>query len=556
MAEQKTWVEIVGTRTEIAPGNSLLDILRHDGGDDIWGENPVVLAHINGRRATLTEPLWGEEQIDLVRLNDPETHSTTVRSLCFVLAAAAEDLFPAHTLWIDFSHSTGIYCELKRHEPLTTNEIGRLQERMQSIIDRDLALKPQLYGMRVLLQMLKRSGRGISYNTARYIRRDSIILFKMNDTNHLFYGLQLPSTGYIRAFDLRHQPPGFFLIPSAPGHPDQLPEFTLQPKLLDVMRAYSRWLETIGTPDLGGLNHYIVDGRTAELIQACEARHEQVIVKAAEQVAELPDSGRLVLVAGPSCSGKTSFAKRLALQLRVLGFHPFALSLDNYFVDRELTPRDAKGEYDYESLAALKVDIINDHLQALMRGDPVHLLRYDFQTGKSTIAAEPLTLVPGAPLIVEGIHALNPALTPSISQQNKRHIYVSALSHMNIDNYSYIPTTLTRLYRRIVRDAQFRGYTAAETLQRWPKVRSGEAQHIFPFQQNADIFFNSGLAYELGVLKLWAEPRLAAVCPEDPNYGRARSLIELLTMVLPIDARQVPPTSLLREFIGESGFHY
>ena len=556
MSGESSWVEIVGTRTAATPGQTLYDILRHSGGDDIWGENPVVLAHINGRRTSLFEPLWGEEQIDLIRLNDPEAHSTTVRSLCFVLAAAAEDLFPHHPLFIDFSHSTGIYCELRRPAPLTEQEIARLQENMHKIVARDLQMRPQIYGMRALLRMLKRTGRDISYATARYIRRDSITLYKMNGTDHLFYGLHLPATSYIRAFALIPESPGFYLLPSPPGRPDELPKFRPQPKLLATMRDYARWMDHIEAHDIGGLNHYIVEGRADALIMACEARHEQVIVKSAEKVAQMPDSGRLVLVAGPSSSGKTSFAKRLSLQLRVLGFQPFALSLDNYFVDREATPRDVDGDYDYESLGAIRIDLFNEQLLALIKGEAVQLPVYDFNTGRSHLRAEPVALTPGQPLIVEGIHALNSALTPAIAPDHKLHVYVSALCHLNIDNYSYIPTTVTRLYRRIVRDAQFRGYTASETLRRWPKVREGEEKHIFPFQQNADVFFNSGLAYELGVLKLWAEPRLAAVAPDDPNYGRARSLIEMLTMVLPIDARQVPPTSLLREFIGESGFHY
>jgi uridine kinase len=404
--------------------------------------------------------------------------------------------------------------------------------------------------------MLKKTGREVSYSAARYIRRDSITLFKMNGTEHLFYGLQLPATGYLRAFDLLLEKPGFILLPSQPGQPEQLPSFSPQLKLLQTMRDYSRWMDEIKVHDLGKLNHYIVEGRSAELIQVCEARHDRVVVQAAEQVAGLPADGRLVLVAGPSSSGKTSFAKRLAVQLRVLGFQPFALSLDNYFVDRDQTPLAADGDYDYETLAAIKVDLFNEHLQALLQGEPVRLPKFDFHSGQGSIQATAFTLPVGQPLIIEGIHALNPDLTHAIPATQKLHVYVSALCHLNIDNFSYIPTTITRLYRRIVRDAQFRGYSAAETLQRWPKVRAGEEVHIFPFQQNADIFFNSGLAYELCVLKLWAEPRLAGVFPEDPHYGRARSLIEMLTLLLPIDPRQVPPTSLLREFIGESGFRY
>jgi len=244
------------------------------------------------------------------------------------------------------------------------------------------------------------------------------------------------------------------------------------------------------------------------------------------------------------------------VQLQVLGFRPRALSMDDYFVDRERTPRGPDGDYDYESLRAIDLELFNDHLRRLLAGESVRLPSYDFRTGRNSLLGEEMTLGVGQPLIVEGMHALNPELTPAVAREQKLHVYISALCHLNVDNYSYIPTTLTRLFRRIVRDAQFRGYTASETLARWPKVRLGEEAHVFPHQQNADVFFNSGLAYELGVLKLWAEPRLAAVDPDDQNYGRARSLIDLLSLLLPVDARLVPHTSLLREFIGQSGFHY
>ncbi|MFH1843736.1 MAG: nucleoside kinase [bacterium] len=556
MNDKTTWIDITGTRSEIKPGTTLREELHRSGGEDIWGNDPVVLATINGRRACLAEPLWGEERINLIRLSDPEAHSTSLHSLCFVLAAAARELFPANQLVIDFSYQGGIYCELRREAPLEPAELDQLRERMWKLIKKDLALTPHVYGMRDLLRLLQKSGHSSSFRTARYIRRDSITLFRMEGTDHLFYGLQLPSTGLVRAFEILPESPGFVLVPSLPGEPDRVPVINQQPKLLETMREYSRWMDRIKVQDIGRLNHYVMEGRADELIQVCEARHNRVIVQTAERVAELPAAGRLILVAGPSSSGKTSFAKRLEIQLRVLGFEPYAISLDDYFVDRQDTPQDPDGDYDYESLAAIKIELFNKQLQTIMAGEPVRLPRYDFHTGTSRLRDESLTLPRGNPLIVEGIHALNPGLTPAIPGENKLQVYVSALCHMNIDNFSYIPTTLTRLYRRIVRDAQFRGYPASETLKRWPKVRHGEEKHIFPFQQNADVFFNSGLAYELSVLKLWAEPRLAAVDPDDPNYSRARSLIEMLTLLLPIDARQVPPTSLLREFIGGSGFQH
>jgi uridine kinase len=276
----------------------------------------------------------------------------------------------------------------------------------------------------------------------------------------------------------------------------------------------------------------------------------------AERIAALPHGRRIVFVAGPSSSGKTTFAKRLALQLRVLGLEPRALSLDDYFKDREATPRDEKGDYDFESLQALQLDRLAADLSELLDGGIVTPPRFDFHAGLSVDGDAPLSLDPDAPLIVEGIHALNPELAPGLPRDRSLGVYVSALTNTNVDAFTPTRTNIVRLFRRLVRDSQYRGYTASETLLRWSSVRDGEQKHIFPHQGNADVFFNSGLAYELGVLKLWAEPRLAAVPPHDPAYGKARSLLELTGLHLPIDARLVPPTSLLREFIGGSGFSY
>jgi uridine kinase len=556
MTAEKVQIEIDGSRTTTAPGRSLHDVLRANGGEDIWGDNPVVLASVDGRRVCLAEPLWGGERISLLRRGDPESHSTSVRTLCSVLAVAAEQLFPAGRLVLDFGCGSGLYGELEGGPLLSTDDLTRLEVRMRELAARDLPLTPRVYGQRELLRLLAGSRREFSFRAARYARQDSLTLFTMEGSSLLFQGPQLPSTGSVRAFALRPEPPGFMLLPSLPGSPDTVTEFTPQPKLLETMRGYSRWSAQQGFPDLGSLNRFIVEGRAAEVIHVEEARHEQTLVSAAVRATALPDEGRLILVAGPSSSGKTSFAKRLAVQMRVLGFTPAALSLDDYFVPRDATPRDANGDYDFEALAALQVDLLNTHLQALLAGEAVRLPRYDFHSGSSTLRDETFRIPHGQPLIVEGIHALNPELTATIPQHLKLRVYVSALCHYNLDDLSYVPTHLSRLFRRIVRDAMFRGYTASQTLARWPQVRAGEQKWIFPFQQNADIFFNAGLAYELGVLKLWAEPRLAAVEPDDQNYGRARSLLELLALVLPIDAGQVPPISLLREFIGGSGFRY
>ncbi|MFO7655373.1 MAG: nucleoside kinase [Candidatus Krumholzibacteriia bacterium] len=557
MGHKQHWVEIHGERVPTVTGITLDAVLAAQGGPPGAGEDdPVALAVINGRLTSLAQPLWGEEEIELVRLRDPRVHDTRLRTLCFLLAVAAERLFPHDQIWIDFSYGPGIYAELRRATPLEAAEVAQLEAEMQDLARADLPIVHQQFGLRGLQRLRQQNGLTQDFTTLQYIRRDEVTLARIEDARYLFFGRTLPSTGFVRAFALRPVPPGLVLLAGEADDPDRLPDFQPRPKLLASLREYGGWLRRLGIQDVGYLNRYIVDGRTAELVQVCEARHAQVIAETARRVAELPDDGRVVMVAGPSSSGKTSFAKRLALQLRVLGLEPQAVSLDDYFVDRDQTPRDGLGDYDYEALEALRLDAFNEDIGRLLAGASVQLPRYDFRTGRSCLCDAPTVIAPGQPLIVEGIHALNPRLAAAVPPRQRLRVYVSALCHLNLDNASYIHTSTTRLFRRIVRDAQFRGYTASETLARWPKVRAGEERHIFPYQDEADVFFNSGLAYELAVLKLWAEPRLAAVPPDDPNFDTARSLIELLTLLLPLDARQVPATSLLREFIGESGFRY
>ncbi|MCP4571062.1 MAG: nucleoside kinase [bacterium] len=555
MATEGSWVELEGERVDVQPGETVLNLVGRLRPESLTGDDPVVIASINGRRTSLAETLGHEDRLRLITLSDPLARTTVQRTALFLLAAAAEDLFPQNELWVHFSCAGGYYCELRRETPLTTEEVAALGARMEEIKEENLQLSPQRLGLRALLKIYQRRGERRNEAAARYLRRDHLTLYRMNGRDQLYFGRQLPSTGYVPGFQLVPENPGFVLLVDTGGGRG-MPDFCPQPKLMRTLREYARWLEDLELEDTGALNEYIVAGRTSELIQISEARHAQFFVEAAQRVADQPEDGRLVLLAGPSSSGKTSSAKRLMVHLRVLGFKPFALSLDDYFVDRDDTPRGPDGDFDFEALGALRVDLFNEHLDALMTGQEVRLPHFDFRAGTSTLAETPTRLRRGEPLIVEGIHALNPLLTPAIADARKLLIYVSALCHLNITNLSYIKTTHTRLFRRMVRDAKFRGYTASETLARWPKVRHGEDLHIFPHQNNADLFFNSGLTYELAVLKLWAEPRLAAVDPDDPNYGLARTLIDLLSLLLPIDASQVPPTSLLREFIGGSGFDY
>lgn len=554
MANGNTTVRIEGRPYDIVPGTPLLEVLAvHDleGGAD-----PVVLGVVNGQRTCLSEPLWGGETVGLMRRSHPKSHSTIQRTLTTVMAMACEELHPEHAVVVDFSYGDGMYCELRRDAPLLPAELAALEARMRAIVAAERELKPVLYGPRALQRELRDSSRRHTREAARYVPAGTAVFCRPEGSRLLLQGLHLPTTAHAGAFALLPEPPGFVLLPSRPGAPDAVQPFAPQPKLLEALRQHTAWTTAQDIPDLGSINRLVAEGRAGELIAICEARHTRGVVGVADRIAALPQDGRLVLVSGPSSSGKTTFAKRLALMLRDQGLQPRSLSLDDFFVDRRDTPRDAAGAYDYETIDALRLDLLDETLAGLLAGREMRLPRYDFHTGSSAWREEPATLPPGSPLIIEGIHALNPRLAAAVPRRNTLRIYVSALTPTNIDDLTYMPTHLPRLFRRLVRDAQFRGYAAATTLQRWNSVREGEKKYIFPWQSNADLFFNTGLPYELGVLKLWAEPRLAAVPPEDAAFGRARGLLEFLGLHLPIDARLVPPTSLLREFIGESGFRY
>ena len=549
-------INIEGRKIEIVPGTPLHAVLVLNDMDASENGNPVALAVVNGQRTCLKEPLWGGENIGLMRLDHPKSHSTIERSLIATMALACNELWPENQIIVDFSYGGGYYCHLDREAPVTREDLGALDKRMKEIVKRDVSLTPRVFGRRVLIRMLRDSTLEYTKNAARHIVSSQLSRCQAGDSNLLFSGIHLPSTGMLKAWGLQLESPGFVLITCRVGKPSRVRKYHPQPKLLDTMRRTSEWYRDQELPDLGSINFNIEKGDDKRLIRTCEARHIHFIVNAAQQAVDLPGDGRLILVAGPSSSGKTTTTKRMAEHLQVLGCNPFMLSLDDYFVDREDTPLDGQGEFDFESLGALKLDLLNEHLGALLAGEPVRLPRFDFISGRGNLRDDPVTLPKGEPLIIEGIHALNPRLGSEISRKNTLRVYVSALCHTNLDNLTCMSTAQTRLYRRIVRDALFRGYTASETLKRWPSVRDGEDRYIFPYQQNADLFFNSGLAYELCVLKLWAEPRLAAVHPDDPSYDMARSYLEFLESFLPIDAGLVPPTSLLREFIGGSGFSY
>ena len=390
--------------------------------------------------------------------------------------------------------------------------------------------------------------------------RDSLYstLYSLGDMKGYFYGALAPSTDYIRLFDIRPYYNGFYVVLPGRSHPDALKPLVAQDKLFDIFHQYKEWVDIMGVPTVGRLNAKVLAGDASELIKIAEAFHEKRLARIADTIAAANRSQgtRMVLISGPSSSGKTTSAKRLGIQLRILGLNPVLISLDDYFVDRDKTPRDADGEYDYEALEAIDLRLFNDHLQRLFAGESLPVPRYDFITGKRQWHDNPLRLDDRSVLIVEGIHGLNPRLTPSIPDHMKFKIYISCFTSVSMDNLSRIATTDNRLLRRMVRDNATRGHNAQATLARWESVRRGEEKHIFPYQENADVMFNSSLFYEISVLRPYAERILREVPDTVPEYGEAKRLLKFLDNFIPIDPAEIPPTSLLREFIGGSSFRY
>jgi uridine kinase len=366
----------------------------------------------------------------------------------------------------------------------------------------------------------------------------------------------VPSTGYLKAFDLVKYYQGMLLMIPKRSNPEELEDIVLQNKMFDIFQEYKEWVEIIGVRSVAAINQQVKSRLTSELIKISEALHERKVIQIADQIYGRKGKVRIVLISGPSSSGKTTFAKRIAIQLKVAGLKPYTISLDNYFVDREHTPKDEKGDYDFESLQAVDVDTFNKNLIQLLDGEEIELPKFSFESGRRFFDGTKLKIEDNGIIIIEGIHALNPNLTPLIEVEKKFLVYISALTSLSIDGTNRIPTTDNRLIRRIIRDYKYRGYSALDTISRWESVRRGEDQNIFPYQENADVMFNSALLYEFGILKTYAEPILRDVPVNVPEYAEARRLMKFLDFFERIPDQEIPPTSILREFLGGSTFSY
>ena len=551
----KVICENLGNELDIPMGTSLLEISRRL----TSGPHPFLAAFVNNRVKELNYKIYTPVTIRFIDITSFAGIRVYQRTSWFILQKAVRDLYPGQTLHIRHSMGqSGFYCEIEGIDPLTREAAAALEERMRAIVAADLPI----IRTKVLTEEVRAryAEQGFDDKIALLDTRPRLYseLYTLGDLPGYFYGSLAPSTGYITRFGIEPYYRGFYLALPLRTSPDKLHKHVSQEKMFGIFREYQSWVALMGVPTIGAVNARALAGDAGGMIKIAEAFHERKFAEVADAIQEAHRTRgvRMVLISGPSSSGKTTSAKRLGLQLGVLGLRPVMISLDDYFVEREKTPRDENGQYDYEALEAIDLELFNDHLHRLLQGQSVDIPRYDFITGRRTQHDTPLTLDERSILIIEGIHGLNPRLTPSVPDAVKFKIYISCFTSVAMDNLSRIATTDNRLLRRLTRDYRQRGADALQTLSRWASVRRGEERHIFPYQENADVMFNSSLFYEISALRPFAEKILREVPDTVPEFDEARRMLKFLDNFIPITSDEIPPTSILREFIGGSSFKY
>lgn len=512
----------------------------------------IVGAVVNGQLRELTRTIQTESDVQPVRMNTADGMRIYRRSLTLLLEAAFGDLYPEAQINVDHSVSFGgYYCQIKGRETLTDGQLAELKAYMRQMVADDIPIRKQNTPLDEAIAYFEAHNHQDKVRLLKHRKKDYMVLYFINEHGDYHQGYMVPSTGYLKWFDLEPIEGGFTLRFPRRHAPEEILPLGEYPKLLDTFRRYGSWLELLGIESVGALNDAIEAGRIREVMLVSEALHEQRIADLASQIAARHETNRLVLIAGPSSSGKTTTSRRLSIQLLAHGIQPFPLELDNYFVAREDTPKDENGEYDYEHINAIDLKRFNRDLKKLISNQEVTMPKYDFLSGKRK-HGETVQLRPEQVIIIEGIHGLNPQLVQGVSDDQVFRIYISALTQLNLDRHNRVSTTDTRLIRRIVRDARMRGYSAQETIRRWESVRRGEKRYIFPYQENADVMFNSALVYELATLKPLAEPLLRQVTFGTPEHIEVKRLLALLEWFLPVESDYIPDNSLLREFIGGS----
>ncbi|MGF7138196.1 uridine kinase family protein [Roseimarinus sediminis] len=524
---------------------------------NIKSDFPIFGALVNNKVRELSFDIVKPKNIRFIDYAHPDGQRMYIRSVFFVLYAAIKDLYPEAKLKIDHAISRGYYCEL---EGLGTEFcdscVNEIKIRMQEFISDDLPFVRKGKQLSRIMDEYRQGGLDDKVRLYEGTGWLYAYIYYLGQFANYFHGHLLPSTGYIKNFDLERFNGGMLLrLPSDKSF-RRLRDYVHQEKLFGIFREHKDWAEILGISDIGQLNDFVKQGMAGEVIKISEALHEKKVAGIASLIAENKPRPRLVLIAGPSSSGKTTFSKRLAVQLAVCGLKPHMISLDNYFVDREHTPLDESGNYDFEALEAIDIAFFNEQLLALINGEAVEIPKFSFIDGRRTFDGEIMQMKKDDVLIIEGIHGLNPGLIPLIDRNLTFRIFISALTSISIDDHNPISTTDNRLVRRIIRDAKYRGYSALETIRRWPSVRRGEEKNIFPHQENADIMFNSAMLYELAVLKKYLEPLLKSVPENQPEFAEALRLLKFMGYFKTIDDEEIPPTSLIREFLGGSSFSY
>ena len=537
---------------KVAIGSTLSDIFSQSGLKMDYGP---INAKVNNKVEGMHYRVYNQKDVEFLDLHDASAVRTYTRTLFFVLNKAAHDLWPDCTVIIDIPVSNGYYVDLRLDRPVTPDDVNALRSRMQQIIDANIPIHRHETTTEEAIRMFSESRSFSKVKLLEGIGSLYTTFYDIDGYLDYYYGALLTSTGQVTLFGLEYYYDSVLLRIPSQEDPSKLGAFVRQDKMFEIFKEHHRWQSILGMRTVGDLNRAITEGHTNQLIQISEALQEKKISQIADQIARQKGI-KLVLIAGPSSSGKTTTCKRLSVQLAVNGIKPVGISLDDYFLNREETPRDESGDYDFEHLHALNIPLLNEQLNALFRGDEVELPRYNFQKGTSEWSGKRLKLKGNEVLVVEGIHALNPELTADIPNEQVFRVYASALTTILLDNHNYIPTTDNRLLRRIIRDHKYRGVSAQETIRRWPSVRKGENRWIFPFQENADAMFNSAMLFELAVIKRQADPLLEQVPENCPEYAEAYRLRKFLKYIKPISEDQIPPTSLLREFLGGSSFEY
>lgn len=533
-------------------GSTLFDVFS---AFDLKMTHGPVSARVNNKVEGMHYRVYNSKDVEFLDMASSSGSRAYTRTLFFVLCKAVQDIYPNTDVVIDIPVSNGFYVDIRLGRPVVEEDVNILRRRMQEIIDAKMPIRRYMVPTEDAIALFQEKG---DVEKVKLLKTSGSIYttyYKIGEYVDFYYGTLLTNTSGLYLFGLEKYYDGMLLrIPSL-KNPDVLGEMTKQDKMFDIFKEHHRWQDILGIRTVGDFNQAIDAGHATDIINISEALQEKKIAKIAEDIANR-QGVKLVLLAGPSSSGKTTSCKRLSIQLAVNGLKPLQISLDDYFVDRDRTPKDDNGEYDFESIYALNLDLLNEQFNALFRGEEVELPKYDFPSGKSVKSGKKLKMEPNNVLVVEGIHALNPELTAHIPQEQIYRVYASALTTILLDNHNYIPTTDNRLLRRIIRDYKYRGVSAQETIHRWPSVRAGENKWIFPYQENADAMFNTAMLYELSVLKMQAEPLLQQVPENCEEHAEAYRLLKFLKYFKGIPYNNLPPTSLLREFLGGSSFHY